>query len=297
MEKRFQQMGVSNVDQNLKMSIAELEDKARFIRQRIIDLTVTAGSGHVGGALSMTDVAVVLYYRILRIDPSRPDWPERDRFVLSKGHGGLGLYPIMADRGYFAPEELETYNKLDSRFGMHPDMLKIPGIEMSTGSLGHGLAVAIGMALAARHHRQGYRVFVLMGDGECQEGTVWEAAITAAHYRLGNIVGIVDRNMYQVDGHTEELAALEPLAEKWRAFGWQAVDVDGHDISALVDVFEGLDVGLHRSQPQVVIADTVKGRGVGFMEQDGATWHLGSLTDDQIEEARRDIARMGATSR
>ena len=285
------------MDQSSIMTIEELKDKARYIRNKIIDLTVTAGSGHVGGALSMTDVLVVLYYRVLRIDPMRPDWPERDRFVLSKGHGGLGLYPVLADRGYFPAEELRTYNKLDSRFGMHPDMLKVPGIEMSTGSLGHGLPVAIGMALAARNHRQGYRVFVLMGDGECQEGTVWEAALTAAHYRLGNIVGIVDRNMYQVDGHTEELAALEPLAEKWRAFGWQVVEVDGHSIPALVKLFDGLDVGLHRSQPQIVIANTVKGRGVGFMERGGAAWHLGSLNDDQIEEARRDIARMGATTR
>lgn len=297
MERRFQQIEISDVGQNQTMNIAELENKARFIRQRIIDLTVVAGSGHVGGALSMTDVAVVLYYRILQIDPSRPAWSERDRFVLSKGHGGLGLYPILADRGYFPPEELETYNKLDSRFGMHPDMLKIPGIEMSTGSLGHGLAVAIGMALAARYHGQGYRVFVLMGDGECQEGTVWEAAITAAQYRLGNIVGVIDRNMYQVDGHTEDLAALEPLAEKWRAFGWQAMEVDGHDMSALVKLFDSLDPGLHRSQPQVVIANTVKGRGVGFMERDGAAWHLGSLTDDQVEEARRDIASMKVTTR
>jgi transketolase len=281
------------VDQ--RMSIEELEQKARFIRQRIIDLTVTAGSGHVGGALSMTDVAVVLYYRILRIDPSRPDWPERDRFVLSKGHGGLGLYPILADLGYFPAEELKTYNKLDSRFGMHPDMRKIPGIEMSTGSLGHGLAVAIGMALTARLRQERHRICVLMGDGECQEGTVWEAAMAAAHHRLGNIVGIVDRNMYQVDGGTEELAALEPLVDKWRAFGWQAMEVDGHDIPELVRVFEGLDVGLHRSQPTVVIANTIKGRGVGFMERGGAAWHLGSLSDDQVEEARRDIARMEAT--
>lgn len=284
---------------NQEMTIREMEEKARAMRRKIMDMMEEAEieAGHVGGGLSMTDILVVLYYRMMRIDPSNPAWPERDRFVLSKGHGCLGLCPVLADRGYFPVERLATFNKLDSGLGVHPDMHKIPGIEMSTGSLGHGLAVAVGMGLAARYHRQDFRIFVMMGDGECQEGTIWEAAMAAAHHRLGNIVGIVDRNMYQVDGHTEEITAIEPLADKWRAFGWEVLEVNGHDIPAIVELFDGLDVGLHRSQPTVVIAHTLKGRGVKFMEEDPVPWHYAPMTAEQIKEARRDIDRMKPITR
>lgn len=275
-----------------QMTIPELEEKAREIRLTIIDLMRVAQAGHVGGALSMTDILIVLYYRILRVDPSEPHWPDRDRFVLSKGHGGLGVCPVLADVGFFPTERLMTFNKLDSGLGVHPDMRQIPGIEMSTGSLGHGLAVAVGMGLAARYLGEAFRVFAMMGDGECQEGTIWEAAMAASHHRLGNIVGIVDRNMYQIDGHTEGVTAIDPLDEKWRAFGWEVLEVDGHNIPALVELFEGLDVGLHRSKPTVVIARTIKGRGVKFMEGDGAAWHYAAMTTEQMEEAKRDITNM-----
>lgn len=258
--------------------ICFLENKAAEMREGVIKLTNIAGSGHIGGALSMIDILVVLYFHVLRFDPSNPRWKDRDRFILSKGHGCIGVCPILADVGYFPVEKLATFNQLDSPFGMHPDRNKIPGIEMSTGSLGHGLSVSIGAALALRLDKIDRRVFCLMGDGELQEGMVWEAAMAAAHHKLGNIVGIVDRNGLQVDGFTEDIMALEPLAEKWRAFGWRTYEVDGHDIGALLECFENLPPASD-VKPTIIIAKTVKGKGVSFMENTIA-WHNGALDNE-----------------
>ena len=200
----------------MHQDIQELQDKVIDIRKWIIELSQIAGGGHLGGALSMVDALVALYYHVLKFDPENPDWPERDRFILSKGHGALGLCPVLCDVGFYPRELMDNFNDLDSPFGMHPDMNKIAGIEMSTGSLGHGLSVSVGVALSGKLDKAAWRVFCLLGDGECNEGMVWEAAMSASHYKLGNLTAVVDSNGYSLDGPTEEIMALEPFAEKWR---------------------------------------------------------------------------------
>jgi transketolase len=255
--------------------LATLKDKACFCRRETIRLIAIGKSGHYGSVFSAAEIFVVLYYHMLRYDPSLPDWPNRDRFILSKGHAAVGLYPILADVGFFDPALLDTYTRLGSPFGDHPDMRKIPGIDFSSGSLGHGLSVGVGMALAARVSKRSYRVYVLLGDGEMDEGQVWEAAMSAAHYRLGNLVAIVDRNRVSVDGPTAEVMDVEPLTTKWAAFGWQVHEVDGHDLNALLDRSAGLPDPAS-AQPTILIAHTVAGKPVSFMEH-RFEWHLGYL--------------------
>ena len=266
-----------------------LEDKALGIRKKIIELTVLGGAGgsHVGGSLSETDILVALYHHILKYDPKNPSWPERDRFILSKGHGALGLYPVLADVGYFSEELFSTFHLLDSPFGWHPDMKKLLGIEMSTGSLGHGLSVAIGVALSARLEGAEWRTYCLLGDGELDEGTVWEAAMSAAHYKLGNLIAIVDRNGLSLDGPTEEVMALNPLKAKWEAFGWNGIEIDGHNMQQLVDTLESLPPP-SSSKPMAIIANTVKGKGVSFMEN-AAEWHMGGLSAEKAEEVLAEL--------
>ena len=264
-----------------------LEAKAAEVRESIIKVTSAAGSGHVGGGLSMTDILVALYYHVLKYDPHNPKWPERDRFILSKGHGAIALCPVLADVGYFPVEKLDTFNQLDSPFGMHPDLNKIPGVEMSTGSLGHGLSVAVGVALSARVDNARHRIFCLMGDGELDEGLIWEAAMSAAHYKLGNLVGIVDRNGLSLDGFTEDVMTLEPLLQKWEAFGWRAQEIDGHDMGALLDAFESLPP-TNSNQPTIIIARTVKGKGVSFMENT-VDWHYGNLDEELRDQALAEL--------
>jgi transketolase len=233
------------------------------------------------------EILAVLYYHVLRYDPRNPGWPDRDRFILSKGHAAVGLYPLLADVGFFDPELLDTYTRLGSPFGDHPDMRKIPGIDFSSGSLGHGLSVGVGMALAARVTGRDYRVYVLLGDGELDEGQVWEAAMSATHFSLGNLVAVVDRNRVSVDGETAEVMEIEPLPDKWTAFGWQVHEVDGHDLEALLDCFAGLpDPG--SNQPTVIIAHTVAGKGVSFME-DKFEWHLGYLAPEDQAQALAEL--------
>jgi len=267
-----------------------LQNKATDLRKKIIELTVIAGGGHIGGALSMIDILVVLYYHILRIDPKNPRWEERDRFILSKGHGALAICPVLADLGFFDEALLANFNQLDSPFGMHPDRNKVPGIEMSTGSLGHGLGVSIGVALSGRLDGAKWRVYCLLGDGECHEGSVWEAAMAAAHYKLGNICAIVDRNMFCIDGPTEKIMALEPFQQKWEAFGWNAIEVNGHDFAEMLEVFENLPP-VESGKPTVIIAKTVKGKGVSFMEGVGA-WHYGGLDSEKERQALEDIEKL-----
>lgn len=256
--------------------------RAIAVQRRIDLLTMIyeAGGGHTGGALSCADILVALHYAVLRLDPNNPKWPDRDRFILSKGHSVEGYYAILADLGFFPREELKTFSRYGSRLIGHPSV-KVPGVEMNTGALGHGLPVAVGMALAARMDSRDYRVYVLMGDGEQAEGSVWEAAMAAAHYKLDSLTAIVDRNRLQISGCTEDVMALESLGNKWAAFGWDVREADGHDMAALLDVFRSPP---RQGRPKLVLANTVKGCGVSYM-QDVAKWHHGVPNNDEYRQA------------
>lgn len=269
-------------------STKELQVKAVQIRKELLQMIYRAGEGHTGGALSSVDILVTLYYRIMRIDPRNPRWDDRDRFVLSKGHSVEGYYAILADLGFFPKEELRNYRKFGSRLIGHPNN-KIPGVELNTGALGHGLSVGVGMALAGKMDGKGYKVYVLMGDGELAEGSVWEAAMAASHYNLDNLIAIIDRNNLQISGNTEQVMKLESLVDKWRAFGWEVLEVDGHNIEELVEVFEKLPI--QAGKPHVLIAHTVKGKGVSFMEHD-RKWHHGVPNEQQFEQAMQELDLM-----
>lgn len=248
---------------------AFLREKARDIRCDILKMVHTANSGHVGGSLSATDIMVALYHEIMRHEPARPQWMERDRFVLSKGHCTPVLYAVLADCGYFPRSDLETFRRPGSHLQGHPYQPKTPGVEASTGTLGLGLSTACGLALAAKIRRQNHRVFVLCGDGEQQEGQIWEAAMFAAKYRLGNLIAFTDRNRLQTDGDTEQIMPLEPLAAKWQSFGWRVTEIDGHKFDQII---AAVDQARTAAAPSMIIAHTVKGRGVSFMEN-VANWH------------------------
>ncbi len=265
---------------------ADLAEIARRIRRHIIVMTAAAGSGHPGGSLSAADILAVLYWRVLRIDPQNPQDPDRDRFVLSKGHCSPALYAALAERGFFPREWLTSFRKLHSPLQGHPDMRKLPGVEMSTGALGQGFSTAVGMALAARVDGRDYRVYALLGDGECQTGQVWEAAMSAAHYRLDNLVAIVDRNGLQIDGPTEQVMALEPLADKWRSFGWHTLVIDGHSFPAILEACE--EARRVKGKPTAIIARTVKGRGVSFMEN-VVDWHGVAPNQEQRDRALEEL--------
>lgn len=259
-----------------------LRNKALKVRSHIIRMIAEAGSGHPGGSLSATDVLVSLYFKVMNLDPSRPDWPDRDRFVLGKGHACPALYAVLAERGFFGVEELLTLRKLGSRLQGHPDAKKTPGVEASTGSLGQGLSIACGMALAGKIDRKSYRVYALLGDGEIQEGQVWEAAMAASHYRLDNLTAILDHNGLQIDGRVEEVMSVEPVQDKWKAFGWHVLTVDGHSFE---DILEGFKKARTlKGRPTMVIAKTVKGKGVPFMEN-AVEWHGTAPTREQAAEA------------
>jgi len=223
-----------------------------------------AGSGHPGGSLSAVEIVTLLYFRVMRHDPQNPQWPDRDRLILSKGHAAPVLYAALAEAGYFPVEELATLRKAGSRLQGHTDMSLTPGVEMSAGSLGQGLSFGIGTALAGRLDERGYQVYVILGDGECDEGNVWEAAMAAAHYRLDNLTAIIDQNEQQIDGYNRDVMNLEPLAEKWRAFGWHAIEADGHSFDSLMTALE--EARSVKGKPAVIIAHTIKGKGVSFME-------------------------------
>jgi len=266
--------------------IRELTRLAAKIRREIVDVTGWSGGAHIGGALSQTDILTLLYYKYLKIDPQNPDWDDRDRFVLSKGHGGIGHAVILADKGYFDPELLKEFNHSGSPFGMHLDGNKVTGVDASTGSLGHGLSQAVGMALGARIRNKSWTTYCVVGDGECNEGSIWEAAMAAHHYRLNNLIVFVDRNKLMIDGPTEEVMSLEPLAEKWVAFGWAVKTVDGHSFHELANA---IDFALeYKDGPAVIVANTIKGKGVDFMENEPA-WHYGGLDSGQIARAKQSI--------
>ncbi len=273
--------------------IALLEDVARGIRVGIIRGVNEAKAGHLGGPLSAADILAVLYFHVMQIRPDEPDWPDRDRFVLSKGHSSIGLYAALALRGYFPVEELLTFDTFGSRLQGHPDMTRLPGLDMSTGSLGMGISAGVGMAIGARLSGLAARTFVMLGDGECQEGEVWEAAFVAARYRLDNLIAIVDYNKlqqygWQGEGPDDRLPPAWPgeLAAKWSAFGWRVLEVDGNDITAVVGALEEATVGDGR--PVAIIASTIKGRGVSFMEG-RYYWHTRPLTAAEFATAMAEL--------
>ena len=268
-------------------SIPFLSRKAREVRIKTLEMVTRAGKGHLGGSLSCADILVALYYGgILRVDPHRPEWPERDRFILSKGHSCEALYCILADRGFFPEAELARYQQPGCILGGHPDR-SVPGIEADTGSLGHGLGIGCGLALGARLDGNDYLTFVLLGDGECCEGSVWEAAMFAAQHQLGRLIGIIDNNGMCVTDKLEDCTALDPLPEKWRAFGWDVQEVDGHDLNALLSVLT--DVRERPSvKPLMIIARTVKGKGISFMEN-RLEWHHGVPKGDKAAQALNEL--------
>jgi len=272
--------------------LRRLERIAAEVRLQIVRAMGAGQFHHFGGSLSAVEIVVALYFHKMRYRAHDPGWPERDRFVLSKGHSVPAVYACLARCGFFPEAELATLKRLGSNLQGHPDMRKTRGLEANTGSLGMGLSVANGMALAGRARRLGYRVYVLLGDGECQEGQVWEAAMTTAHHRIDNLTALVDRNQLQAMGPTEERMAVEPLAEKWRSFGWETLEADGHDIGAICDA---LDAAAEvKGRPPVIIARTVKGKGVSFMEgQPG--FHNAAITEDQFCAAVAELeARLAA---
>ena len=268
----------------------KLQDIARELRLTVIDVMAWSGGAHVGGSLSIIDILTILYFKYLDVHPADPQWDERDRFVLSKGHAAAGLIPVLAKRGFFPEETLKTFNHFGSPFAMHPDSNKVIGCDASAGSLGHGLSMAVGMALGARQRKMPWKTVCLMGDGECCEGSVWEAAMSAPHFKLGNLIGIVDRNRFMIDGETEDVMPLEPFADKWRAFGWEVVEVDGHD-------FDQLDEALARAWaatdvPVLILANTIKGKGVDFMENN-VVYHYASADSELCARAKASILKEG----
>ena len=264
----------------------ELEGIARELRRDAIEVIYQAGSGHPGGSLSEMDILVALYFDVLRHDSVDPKWPDRDRFILSKGHACPGLYVVLAKRGYFPREELWGFRKTGAMLQGHAHP-GTPGVEMNSGSLGQGLSFAVGTALAARLSKKTYKVYALLGDGECDEGQVWEAAMSASHYGLSNLIAIIDRNRIQNDRFTDDVMKLEPLASKWRAFGWRVLEVDGHNIGQVRDALR--QAGRTRNRPTMVLARTTKGRGVGMMENN-PDFHGRAPTKEEYDQAMKELS-------
>jgi transketolase len=262
-------------------STRELEIKAVEIRKRLLKMIYEGKTGHTGGALSSADILVSLFYSKMKHDSKNPKWNERDRFLLSKGHSVEGYYCILSDCGYFPDSELDTFSKFKSRLIGHPSV-KVPGVEMNTGSLGHGLPVGVGMALGAVKLKNPCTVYVLMGDGELAEGSIWEAAMAGANYKLDNLIAIIDRNHLQISGNTEKVMALEQLAEKWKAFGWEVLSAEGNNIGSVLEALE--KASEKNGRPHIIIAETTKGKGVSFMENT-AKWHHGVPSDEQLIQA------------
>ncbi len=269
--------------------IAELEEIARQLRIDSLKLIYNRGAGHPGGALSAAEIIAALYFHILNIDPQNPDWDQRDRFILSKGHASAVLYSALARRGFFPFSELDHWGGLDCPHQGHPDRLKTPGVEMTSGILGHGVALGAGLSLAARMKKQTYQTYVLLGDGECQAGIVWEGAVTAAKYRLANLTAIVDNNNVQLDGFVHDVMPLEPLAGKWSVCGWHVIEVNGHSVRQVVEALE-LARELH-DQPTVILAHTTKGKGVSFMENQ-SYWHGNVPNNEQLSLALTELGEV-----
>lgn len=270
------------------MNIALLKEKAKEIRKDIIKMLTESGSGHPGGSLSCTDILTILYFDKMNIDPKNPKYEDRDRLVLSKGHAAPALYATLSERGYFPKGELKTLRKIHSILQGHPDMKSTPGLDMTTGSLGQGLSAANGMALAAKLDNKNYRVYVILGDGEVEEGQIWEAAMAAAHYKLDNIIAILDNNGLQIDGRNEEVMNIEPIDEKFKAFGWNVIKANGHDFIELNNALD--EAKVTKGKPTMIIAKTIKGKGVSFMENQ-VGWHGVAPKKEEAEKALEELER------
>ncbi len=268
------------------LSVKDMEVMAKRLRRHIITMLGKAGSGHPGGSLSAVEIVTALYFGLLRHNPKDPHWPDRDRFILSKGHAAPLLYATLAECGYLPLEELSTLRQINSRLQGHTDRTVTPGIELSAGSLGQGLSFALGVALAGRLNLQAYRVYVLLGDGECDEGQVWEAAMAAAHFKVDNLVAIVDNNGLQIDGWNRDVMNLAPFPQKWQAFGWNVIEVDGNNLTEVIGAFN--QAKSIKGQPTVVVAHTIKGKGVSFMENK-ADFHGTAPTPAEVELALKEL--------
>jgi len=273
---------------SLNMSIEELERMAVTIRCDIIEMIAEANAGHPGGSLSAADIVTALYFRVMHLDPDRPDWPDRDRFILSKGHACPVWYAALAERGYFDRSHLSTLRRMDSILQGHPDMQKTPGIDMTAGSLGHGLSAGLGMALGGKLQGKDFHVWVVVGDGECQEGSVWEAAMAGARWKLDNLTAIIDHNHLQNDDCVDSVMPIDPIADKWRVFGWNVIEIDGHNMAQIVDALEQAQTV--RGKPTAIVAETVKGKGVSYMEG-VVEWHGKAPCEAEAEQALAEIRR------
>ena len=267
-----------------------LLDTARDLRLLIVDVMAWSGGAHIGGSLSITDILTILYFKYLKVDPQNPSWEDRDRFILSKGHTAAGYIPVLAKRGFFPEEQLKSFNHFGSPFAMHPDSNKVIGCDASTGSLGHGLSMAAGLGLGSRYLDKSYKTVCLLGDGECCEGSVWEAAMSISHFKLTNVITIVDRNRLMIDGFTEDIMKLEPFADKWRAFGFEVIEVDGHNFDQLDSAFE--KAWAATDKPVMILANTVKCKGIDFMENN-VVYHYASGDSAVCEKAKASIMKGG----
>ncbi|MBR1811420.1 MAG: transketolase [Clostridia bacterium] len=266
-----------------------LEKKAYELRTLCLDTTSWAGSGHIGGGMSCMDLLTVLYHKYLHLRVDEPNWPDRDRFVLSKGHAGIAYAPVLCDYGFNDPEMLKTFNLSGSKMGIHLDANKVVGVDASTGSLGHGLPMALGMALAARVQGKDYKTYVLLGDGECDEGSNWEAAMAASNFKATNLISFVDRNGCMIDGKTEDVMKLEPFADKWAAFGMEVRSIDGNNIKEICDAIDEA-LANESDKPFMIILNTVKGEGIDFMEGD-YTWHYGAINEEKYADAKASLEK------
>ena len=263
-----------------------LEKKAYELRNLCLDTTFWAGSAHIGGGMSVMDMLTILYYKYMKIDVANPNWEDRDRLILSKGHAGVAYASVLCELGFNDKEQLKTFNLTNSKMGIHLDSNKVIGVDASTGSLGHGLPIAVGTGLAARVLGKDYKTYCILGDGECDEGSNWEAAMSAAHFKVDNVISFVDRNKCMIDGRTEDVMSLEPFADKWRAFGFIVKEVDGHNFNELS---EAIDFALaHKGAPVMIIANTIKGEGIDFME-DNYLWHYGAIDDEKYAKAKESL--------
>ncbi len=286
LDSKNHQSGTSANNAEVFASNEDLKAVAKRLRRHIVTIIGKAGSGHPGGSLSAVEIVTTLYWKVMRHKPADPHWADRDRFILSKGHAAPMLYAVLAECGYFPVSELTTLRQMDSRLQGHADRTATPGVEMSAGSLGQGLSFSIGMALAGRLDSQGYHVYVLLGDGECDEGQVWEGAMAAAHYKLDKLTAIVDNNGLQIDGWNCDVMNLDPFSRKWEAFGWHVIEVDGHDFNQLFDAFGKAKTV--KGQPTIIIAHTIKGKGVSFMEN-VAGFHGKAPDKDELEIALKEL--------
>src|SRR5690625_3295070 len=272
---------------NMNNDTLLLKKKATEIRLRLIQMIYEAQFGHTGGSLSNTDILTTLYYKVLNVDPGNPKWEDRDRYVQSKGHAVESYWTILADKGFFPMAELKTFTQFGSKLIGHPNN-EVPGVEMNTGALGHGLSISVGMALAAKLSNKSYKVFTLMGDGEQAEGSVWEAAMAASQYKLDNLVALIDRNGLQITAETEDVMQIEPLDEKWKSFGWEVIEVDGHDFDQLVKVLT--ETPIKNGKPTLIIAHTIKGKGISFAENQ-VVWHHNVPTKEEYKQAIKELEK------